>query len=456
MSQQSSVAREASKRARTGVFGALVASFGATVFLQLLNVGTGVLLARTFDPTGRGELAAVLLWPTIIGVIGTLGLFEAVGYYVARGRDALGALVGSSAAISILWGVLFTGLAALVLPIVLHKYDESVLDSAYVFLPYIPFSILNMTLLGVLNGLHRDYAFQAMRVLVIAAAAFGLVVFALAGHLSIRTAVWSYLGAQVVTLVLSVWLVQREHPHPLAVNAAVTRRVVRYGLLSHSGSVSAQLNQRLDLLVVSIFLSARDLGIYTVAFTLTTVAFVIGWSVAFVVLPRIAAAGPEQQRALARRTVSMTLWASLLVSIPVLVLMPDLVRFFFGGAYQSAAGIARILLVAAIALSTTRALEAVLRGLGRPFEAGLAEIISLAVTVAALATLLPAMGLTGAAVSSLLAYTTSMLVMLFRTKSALDIPLGALLRPSRSDLRELISSLSRYLASIRRAEPSAS
>jgi O-antigen/teichoic acid export membrane protein len=418
---------------------ALAVSMGATVALQFINMGTGILLARTFDPTGRGELAAVLLWPMLIGTIGLLGVFEAVGYYTARRQKPLGTIVGSSLAVAIAWGALFTAIGAAVLPIVLHRHDPEVLHSAYTFLPYIPLSIFSMTLLGVLNGLHRDHAFQAMRVLVIAAAAVLLVGFAIAGHLTIQTTVWSYLGGQVATAIWTIRLVRQSNPRPLRIDRDMTRKVVRYGLLSHSGSVSAQLNQRLDLLVVSIFLSARDLGLYTIAFTLTTAAFVIGWSVAYVVLPRVAAAKHNDQVVLARRSVSLTFWASTLVAVPFLALMPELVKLFFGSAYSPATDISRVLLIGAIVLGTTRALEAVLRGLGRPFEAGLAEIISLAVTVAGLATLLPAMGLMGAAIASLIAYTTSMLVMLERTRAALHVPVRVLLIPSWEDIRLLQS-----------------
>jgi O-antigen/teichoic acid export membrane protein len=421
--------------------GAFAASISATVAVQLIGLGTGILLARSFDPTTRGELAAVLLWPMLMGVVGTLGLFESVTYHTARARQALGSIVGSSAVVAVLQGVLFCGLTALLLPLVLHRQEHHVLSTAYTFLPYVPLTILTMTFAGILNGLHRDRAFQAMRVLVVGASAALLTVFAIFGDLSIQDAIWAYLAAEVITWVSCMLLVGQERLGSLRASARVARPLVRYGLLSHSGSVSAQLNQRLDLLVISIFLSARDLGLYTIAFTLTTGVFVIGWSVAYVVLPRIAAADRPRQAELARRTVSLTLWASSLVALPALFLMPEMIKLIFGSAYSPATDLARILLVAAIALSAARALEAVLRGLGRPFEAGLAEIVSLAVTVIGLAILLPAIGLTGAAVASLLAYSTSMAMMIVRTRKALGVSLRSILIPTADDLRLVAASI---------------
>ena len=74
--------------------------------------------------------------------------------------------------------------------------------------------------------------------------------------------------------------------------------------------------------------------------------------------------------------------------------------------------------------------------------AGLAEIISLLVTIAGLATLLPLIGLDGAAVTSLVAYTVSMGVMLLRTRAALDVRMRSLLVPTAGDLPALMGAMS--------------
>ena len=49
-------------------------SLAASVAIQGLNVLTGIVLARTLGPAGRGELAAVMLWPSILAAVGSLGV----------------------------------------------------------------------------------------------------------------------------------------------------------------------------------------------------------------------------------------------------------------------------------------------------------------------------------------------------------------------------------------------
>jgi hypothetical protein len=63
--------------------GPLFASFGASSAIQLANIATGVLLARLLGPHDRGEFAAVILWPSILAAVGSLGVPDATTFYTA-------------------------------------------------------------------------------------------------------------------------------------------------------------------------------------------------------------------------------------------------------------------------------------------------------------------------------------------------------------------------------------
>ena len=64
--------------------GPMVGSFAATGSIQLIQAVVGVLLARILGPPDRGELAAVILWPTLITTIGSLGLAQSATYHASR------------------------------------------------------------------------------------------------------------------------------------------------------------------------------------------------------------------------------------------------------------------------------------------------------------------------------------------------------------------------------------
>ena len=57
---------------------AWIGTFGTNIVIVLAGVLTGVLSARFLLPGGRGELAAVLLWPQLIAGLGLMSLKEAI------------------------------------------------------------------------------------------------------------------------------------------------------------------------------------------------------------------------------------------------------------------------------------------------------------------------------------------------------------------------------------------
>ena len=132
---------------------------------------------------------------------------------------------------------------------------------------------------------------------------------------------------------------------------------------------------------------------------------------------------------MAHRYVFLTFAATVALTVPVLLLAPEILRIVFGGDFVEATGVTRVLLVASIALGTGRVLEAVLKGVNRPLHAGLAEGAGLIVTAVGLAALLPTMGLMGAAITSLAAYSVTALVALNLTNRALGTRGAELLGP---------------------------
>jgi O-antigen/teichoic acid export membrane protein len=409
-------------------------SFAASGAIQALNVVTGVLLARTLGPAGRGELAAVMLWPGLFAVVGALGVGEAITYHAARGTAAPGTLVGSALALGGAQATVLTAGAAVAVGRVLADHGADARGAAHAYLAYVPLFFLNTYLLSTLCGLRRHTAFQALRTLVIALSVAGLAALAATGTLTVRSAVLVYLAANLATL-LGAMVALRPWRMNLGVDRGLVDRLLAFGARSHGGNVAAMLNERLDQLLMSIFLPPASLGLYVVAVTLTSATGLVGSSTAVVALPAVASASTVTERAReARRLVGVTLLASTAATVPVLLALPLLVEVFFGRAYAAAVGPCRVLLVAAVALSTGRVLGAVLRAVGQPLDAGLAELFALVATVLGLALLLPSFGLAGAALTSLGAYLLSSAWMAGRASRALGLSPARLLLPDREAL----------------------
>jgi O-antigen/teichoic acid export membrane protein len=416
----------------------LTFSFTASIAIQTINVMTGIALARILGPHGRGELAAVLLWPTLIAAIGSLGVIEATTFHAARSTTAPGTLLGSALVIALVQSAACVAVGAAILPLVLAHYDATTVRAAYLFLTFIPLNLVTLSLMAVLNGQQRFAQFHALRLLVAGGTGSAILTLRLIDNLTIENAVLVYVGATLCTGLVAAAMLVRFVPS-LGFSAGLSRQLLTFGLQSHTGSVTWMMNERLDQLVISIFLAPVQLGLYVTAVTMTSLTSLVGSSVAtaaFPVVARLDAA--DQRRDAVRRFVRLTLAVSIAVALPVAVLAPTLIGFFFKAAYLDATGVCRLLMVAAVILSTNRVLGACLKALGRPLDAGLAEFMALGVTAGGLALLLPMLGIMGAAIVSLLAYAVSTGWMLHRVGKALDVSVGSILFIDRRDVRRLI------------------
>lgn len=431
----SSVSDEPPDVARGGIRRALSLSFLASISINAVNIVTGVLLARSLGLEDRGALAAVLLWPTLLGVIGSLGVPEAMTYHVARKVHQGSRIVGTGLLLAAGQSLIFVAVGAGLLPFVLTRQSDATVTTAYLFLADIPLTVVTLTIMGVLNGRRRYSWFHAIRVMLVACVLGPLIVLAVTGTLTVRTAVYAYLFAKLLTMTATIVLLVRSEPAVVGFRYDTARELLAYGIKSHASGVSTHLNQRFDQLVISIFLSPSRLGIYVVAVSLNGLGFLIGGSVAYVAFPAISALKtPETRMRAARRFVSLTLALSFAVCMPLIVLAPQIVDLLFGAGFHEAGDISRILLVSVVVFSMNRSIEAVLRAVGRPLDAGIAEIIAVTVSLTALAVLLPALGLVGAALSSVLAAAVSGAWMIRRAGRALGIRAHQVAAPPPGDV----------------------
>lgn len=436
-----------------GASGPMIGSFAATAGIQAMQAVTGVILARVLGPEGRGELAAVILWPTVLTVVGSLGLGQSTTYFVARaksGRD-LGSIIGTGLTLAMGVAGALVAIGLLVVPLALGDHDPDVVSTARVFLAaYIPINLFAVISMSMLNGQHRFKLFQGVRVLVILAILLGLVGLDIAGELTIETGAAAYAGAYAIGALIAGVALLAPVRADLRVRTEQASELLRFGVKSALSQSMWSLNERADQLVISIFFSATSLGLYVVAVTLTSLTTLIGFSFAVISLPMIARFDSlaERQR-VGHLFVTATLFCATLVSIPVFLLEEELIRFFFGADFVDAAGVGRVLLVAGVVFGLNRVLEAILQGLGRPLESSIGEGVALAVTAAGLAVLLPTMGIMGAGVTSLIAYTASSAFMVRRAARALEVPPLALVKPERAMVGKAIALARSFLPSAR-------
>ena len=95
-----------------------------------VNAVTGIVTARALDPSGRGELAAMVLWPMLFAGLTTCGLPAALVYYMRSEPRQAGAFVGWALLLSTLSALAGTAIGWQLIPIWLSHHPPEVIRGA--------------------------------------------------------------------------------------------------------------------------------------------------------------------------------------------------------------------------------------------------------------------------------------------------------------------------------------
>ena len=83
---------------------AVLQSISAKVLIIGVNILTGILSARSLRPEGRGELAAMILWPVFLASVLSLGVPSALTFQLKRNPGKQSQLMGAALLLAILAG----------------------------------------------------------------------------------------------------------------------------------------------------------------------------------------------------------------------------------------------------------------------------------------------------------------------------------------------------------------
>jgi len=393
---------------RRGVLQSLVGN----VTVMALSVAIGALSARMLGVEGRGELAAIQLVPHVVFMLAVLGVHEAVVFHVARQDHSTAGIFGSALAITAPLALIGLLASAMVVPLVLHRFDPAVRSAAQVYSVFIVLALVHGVMLRILQGRALFGWWNTFRVVLQAGSLVVLLVLWAAGRLTAITFCYGILVLNVVVLAITVLLFRRKGLLEARVEAPATRSLWSYSWRAGVGTVPQLLNLRLDQLLIAAMLSSHALGLYSTAVSWSTGFLPLASAYGSVLFPSVARHADEQAaesfaRAMRRGLVFMVgIWLAYLAITPVAF------RLIYGPEFAEAMPSVLLLVGASLFLSLNQMLTEGVKGLGRPILASVAELIGLGVTTVLLLALIGRWQILGAALASLGAYLVTSAVLL--------------------------------------------
>ena len=420
---------------------------GVTAFAQLgvfgINALTGLLAARLLGPQVRGQLAALTLWPGALIFLTHPGTDAALVFHVGKQRFRFSEVWTAGTVLSILQTLLVIPVGLFVVPLALRSYPAQVRHLAIIFLCSAPSIIFVSQLTSLLQGKLRLDAYNLVRTIAPAVYAVGLLALFFLHRPNLRDVVAFQIAGAVAAAGAGYAFLSRQQTFQFQWNVEACKSLLSFGWRTQLSNVTSFANQRLDQLLLSLFVPPRQLGLYVVA---VTVASALGF------IPQAAgivtyAAGSNLNANDAGRIISRSFQACLvclgLGCSLLFVIVPWLIPFAFGRGFAGAVLACRILLPGTVAFGLSHILYDGARALGHPALPAHAEGCSLIVTLGCLYLLVPRFGFVGAALASTLAYGTSLVAALVLLKRRAGLGWRDLIGLSNPTLRRVFSDGSR-------------
>jgi O-antigen/teichoic acid export membrane protein len=413
-------------------------SLTAVQFLQLASgMVTGPLLARALGAEGRGTLAAIAIPIGLAPFVAQLGTGAFAVNRVAQG-DRPSRVYGSLALPLLVIGAA----VALCSPLIAAPLAQGrgvVEHYLTLGLALTPLALLLNLALDVTWGLSAWGRLAIARALTPVVVLVCIAVLYVLHRLDVPNAAVVTIATGFVPA-LALWRTFRRIGLPRP-DLALTREGLGFGLRAWMGTLASLANQRLDQLLMIPLVPARELGLYAVAVTIASLSTILSSQIVTVVLPRIAA-GEHDLLPIAMRCLFIVVFVT---EVALAIGTTFLLVPIFGADFAGARGLVYVLLLAWLAQSGVSTLSQSLVAAGRPATASIAEGVAVAITLPGLLVLLPSMGAMGAALVSLAAYSTTLVILILAASRRFGHRISDYLVPRMADL----GTLNRLLRSLR-------
>jgi O-antigen/teichoic acid export membrane protein len=374
-----------------------IGTFFTSVAIQACGVVTGIVTARLLGPSGRGELATVLLWPTIFSNLGLMGCNWALAREVAKHPDREADGMFAAVAVGIISASIYYVVGFFLLPYLLSPDKRYLLPLARLCLLMIPLDIFNQILVAIEQGRMRWRRYNFVRASFFPFYVVSVFFLWAARTTQVRWFVWVFLVSQSLAVILRL-AIQRKSFIAGKLRLNNCARLLRSGLPYFWATGANLLTLQLDKILVVTLLSTRAAGIYVVALTFAGAQSSLGDALGITSFARLS---NEQNEGNQQRILTETFRHSSVIAaglgLVLALLIPFLVVPLFGMEFSEGIRPAVILSIAAAMTTSSGILNEGLRGAGRPYAGLVSQLVGTGVLALTAAVFLKRFGLMGMA-----------------------------------------------------------
>jgi O-antigen/teichoic acid export membrane protein len=396
----------------------LISSVLTQIPVFILGVVSGVFSTRILGENGKGVFSLFQANTQLFVLVFSLGIQTGIVYFVSSKKIAENIVAGMTIQIflissSILFGLLillhFTGLSDVILSedytsfiyliilFILFAFTFINAVIASFFQAHSKFRIIN--LIAILNSVFNALIFA------------GLFLFFQSNEPTVEERFNYVLSTTLISLVLNslLWLFFAKRELSLNPDFNFTigndlKKFISYNLLIYLGMFVNFFNYRLDLWIVNNYLDEKNLSYYSLAANINQIILYLAVTIASVMFPNFSSKGDSERNATFVKISRICFSFFIIITITAFLVSPFIIPFMYGEEFDKTVLPFQILMPGILFSSITQLFSIYIVSVNRNIFNIIACSAGLIFTVILDVTLIPRLGITGAAIATSISY----------------------------------------------------
>ncbi len=426
-------------------------TFAAKIALLIIGVFNSIILVRALGAGGKGLFSLGILSAAVIFNFANMGVGTASGYFLGRKKVNLEVLAGNWLSLSVIIGVIITGISIAAAPavtrFVLPAVPFNVIIISLLSIPFLVF-VYNFQMLFRANSDFKSFnAIEIIQKLVFLIVFPVFVIFFSRSRVILAISVYTF-SYIVMALVVSVkW--SRVIRLRFRWDNNLVWSTLRFGIQGHFANILTFLNLRLDMLLINFFLNPAAVGFYSISVMISERIWYFPDSLGIVLFPRVAHGNDVEANMATAAVCRQAVMIVIACNLGVLLFGKFAIGLLYTDLFLAALNPLFLLLPGVLAASISRILSGDLLARGFPKVNMWAGAFSLFINIVCNVILIPEIGISGAALATSISYTVHLVIIIVFYVRMTGVAASELLIPTVSDLR-LFPAAIRVLLGYRR------
>lgn len=389
-------------------------TFFTRVAVQIFGVISVIIYARILGPTNYGAGIMLTIIPPVLIKFLNLGIIDSTTYFVNQNPDEKKEYIGTALSFSLIVAVFATGLLYLLIPAISkHIYKATIPDDvALLVLIYVPVTVMSYYFKYTLLAIQSIKAYNYITVVMASLLNFSLTISLIA---VMKLGVKGFILVAVITssieAIVMGFLLLKNGLITFQFHKTKFKQMLQFGLKGMFANFSGDIGEKIDRLLIGLFLTLDQVGIYQVALNISNKLKIFHQSISLPLYPTIASMQKPEAILLTNKLLNMILWPVTAIVIGAAVVSPYFITLLFGEKYHIAIIPFILLAIGVIFDSLNKVIGYFFLGTGRPGIWSIQKFIDLCINAVLLYLLIPVYGIAGGGFAGMLAAFATYLVM---------------------------------------------